>query len=139
MSFKSKKNHEILLLSSTGSLKANNWSNLTPIKSMLAVFAELCKELYMAKIRSYILYKSISLTNVIKGKHHSNSNKLLNYLQVECRKFHNGVPSSIWKVKSPIWESIFFDFKKHVFVKAIYQLRNFDTNFISFHLSRLFL
>ena len=54
--------HELLLLSSKGSLKVKHNPNQTHVCCV-------CRQ--MAKLCSYILYKSISLRNVIKDKHHS--------------------------------------------------------------------
>ena len=56
------KKHELLLLSSKGSLKVQLNPNQTHVCCV-------CKR--MAKLCTYILYKSISLRNVIKEKHHS--------------------------------------------------------------------
>ena len=67
---------------------------------------------HIAKLCSYILCKNNSLKNGIKKKHHSN--KFLNCLLVGCTKFHKRVPSGIWKVISPTWESIFL-FEKNIF------------------------
>ena len=50
--------------------------------------------------------KNISKRKVIKENYHSNL--ILNYLLVGFTKFLNGILSSIRKVMSPTWESIFY-------------------------------
>ena len=57
--------------------------------------------------------------------------RMLAGLLVGFTKFLNLIPSSIWKVISPTWESVFlFIWKILIFLwKRIYQLKNFEMNF----------
>ena len=117
----------------------NKWNNAA-LSSQTHVCC-ICR--HIAKVCSYILYilyKSNSLKNGIKKKHHSNN--FVSWLLVGCTKFHKRVPSGIWKVISSTWESIFFIYlkKNNIFLmERIYQLRNFDTNVKGCHLSFLLL
>ena len=135
--------HEILLLSSKGSVKAKKMSNLTAIKPMFVMFPDTWQN-YAATycLCSCILVKNSSKRNVIKENYHSN--KFLNYLLAGFTKFLNGIPSSIQKVISPKLESICFIFffffeKSKCFLDKTYQLKTVDMNFKGSHLGCLLL
>ena len=91
----------ILLLSSTGYLKAKCRSNLSPIKLTCCV----CR--HMVKLCSYIPQKNSSKRNVIKETHHSNM--FLNYLSNGISQWNS---SGIWKFISQTWKSFFFIYLK---------------------------
>ena len=79
----------------------------------------------MAKLWIYILPKNSSKRNVIKENYHSN--KFLNYFLVGFTKFLNGILSSIGKVISSTWDSIFYYLRKpNISVERKNQLKNFD-------------
>ena len=65
---------------------------------------------HVAKLCIHIMHKNSPKRNVIKDNYHSN--KFLNYFLVVLSKFLNGILSSIWKVISPTWDSIFLLFEK---------------------------
>ena len=64
----------------------------------------------MAKLCKHIMHKNSPKRNVIKDNYYSN--KFQNYFLVEFTKFLDGILSSISKVISPIWESIFLLLEK---------------------------
>ena len=116
------KKHELLLLSSKGSLKVQLNPNQTHV---------CCVCRHMAKLCTYILYKSISLRNVIKEKHHSREG-----VQSFTMEFHQVSEKSYLQHTS---QYLLIQLEKHIFVERIYQLRSFDTKFIGCHLSCLLL
>ena len=84
---------------------------------------------HMAKLCSYILYKNISLRNVSKLPHgmvyKTSQWRFIKYLKSHISNIGANIFLFIWK--------------KNSLVERIYQLRNFDTNFIGCHLICLIL
>ena len=116
------KKHELLLLSSKGLLKVK----LNPDQTHVC-----CVCRHMAKLCSYILYKSISVINVIKEKHHSRKGA-----QSFTMEFHQVSEKSYLQYTS---QYFLIQLEKHICVERIYQLRSFDTKFTNYHLSFLLL
>ena len=115
-----KKKYELLLLSFKGSLKVKLNPNQTHVCCA-------CRD--MAKLCSYILYKSISLRTVIKQKHHTRKG-----VQSFTMEFYQVSEKSDLLHRR---QYFLIQLKKIIFVERIYQLRNFGTQFIGCHLSCL--
>ena len=86
---------------------------------------------HAAKLCRYILYKSISLRNVIRENHHSR-----NGVQSFTMEFYEVFEKSYLQHRG---QCFFILLKKHIFVEENYQLKNFNTKFIGCHLSCLLL
>ena len=91
--------------------------NLTPIKSMLNVFAD--------AQQSHVYTNCVKAALEIFVKENYHSNKFLNYLLFGFSKFLNGILSSMWKIIFSTWESIFYLFEKAKYVCG----KNFGKNF----------
>ena len=100
--------------------------NLTPIKSMLNVFAD------AQQSHVYTNCVKAALKSFIKENYHSN--KFLNYLLFGFSQFLNGILSSMWKIIFSTWESIFYLFEKDKYVCG----KNFDKNFKGFLLLQIY-
>ena len=116
------KKHEFLPLSSKGSLKVQLNHNQKHV---------CCVSRHMAKLCTYILYKSISLKNFIKEKH--NSGRVYKVSQWSSTRYLKSHISNI--LVNIFW----FKWKNIFLVERIYQLKSFDTTFIGCHLSCLLL
>ena len=100
--------------------------NLTPIKSMLNVFAD------AQQSHVYTNCVKAALKSFIKENYHSN--KFLNYLLFGFSQFLNGILSSMWKIIFSTWESIFYLFEKDKYVCG----KNFDKKFKGFLLLQIY-
>ena len=100
--------------------------NLTPIKSMLNVFAD--------AQQSHVYTNCVKAALKIFIKENYHSNKFLNYLLFGFSQFLNGILLSMWKIIFSTWESIFYLFEKAKYVCG----KNFDKNFKGFLLLQIY-
>ena len=120
--------HEILLLSSEGSVKTKKRSNLTPIKPMFVELADTWQSYTYTYCRKTAL-KEVWLKRTITQTN----------FWITSTKFLNRILSSIWKVISQTQDSIFLFEKAKYLCGKIVSTEEFWHDFKGCHLGCLLL